>query len=256
LPPTDESTLDLRLVAVDLAGNVASVELPGVKLPRAPQDAAPVPLATQPAPLQPSAPAAQPSAPIPDEAQRLRRMAGEFLAQGRFPLAVARLEDALVLAPTDPDLLTELGTALYRAGRYDDANRRFQAALANAPQHPAALDGLALVAVTQRQYSQAREYLEQLQRLRPNSGLLWLRSGDVEHRLGNTARALAAWRKALNAEDGDPDAQASARRRLEYFGSLSAAETQPASSQPWHEPRPSRPSSSSMAMTSTKKPSR
>ena len=248
LPTCDQASVDLRIVATDLAGNVASADVLGVESPRL-RETPPEPAATQPAVPEPPPPT-PPSA----EAQRLRKLAGDFTAEGRFSLAAARLEDALALSPDNADLLVDLGTALYRAGRYDDARRRWQAALAAQPDHTGALDGLALAAVTQRQYPEAREYLLQLQRLRPSSGLVWLRSGDIEHRLGNTAQALVAWRKALSAAAADQNLRENARRRLEYFGSERLAETQPATGESWHEPPRPRPSLSSSETTTTKKP--
>jgi TolA-binding protein len=251
LPNCGAQAVDLRLVAADLAGNVSSADLLRVPLPEIQADRPPE---TQPATPVPSTEPAPP-APVPAEAEHLRKLARDFTAEGRFSLAAARLEDAVALAPRDADLLVELGTALYHAGRYDDAADRLHAALSAQPDHGGALDGLALVAATQRQYPQAREYLLQLQRLRPDSGLMWLRSGDIEHRLGNTAPARAAWRKVLNAADADDSVRAGARRRLAYFGSEPAT-TQPVTGEPWPEPPSLRPSSSSPGTTSIKKPAR
>ncbi len=252
LPNCDAQAVDLRIVAADLAGNIASadflrVPIPGIPAARPPE--------TQPAvPPQPVDPT--PPAPVPAEAEHLRKLARDFLAEGRFSLAAARLEDALALAPRDADLLVELGTALYRGGRYDDAASRLRAALQAQPDHGGALDGLALVAATQRQYPQAREYLLQLQRLRPDCGLVWLRSGDIEHRLGNTVPALAAWRNVLSAADADDSVCDGARRRLAYFGSEPAATTQSVTGESWPKPPRLRPSSSSAGTMSTKKPTR
>ena len=50
-----------------------------------------------------------------------------------FPWRAARLEDAVPLAPHDPDLLSDLGGALYRTGRYAEANSRYSAALQALP---------------------------------------------------------------------------------------------------------------------------
>jgi len=123
----------------------------------------------------------------------------------------------VAINPKDPDILAELGDALYRAGRYDDAGTRFTSALEALPDHVPAIEGLALVAATQRRYPQAREQMLHLQRLRPDSGSVWLRSGDVEHQLGNRATAIAAWQRVLSAADAGPDLREKAQRRLAYF---------------------------------------
>jgi tetratricopeptide (TPR) repeat protein len=111
-----------------------------------------------------------------------------------------------------------LTSALYRLARYNDSDPRFQSALDLAPDHPGAIEGLALVAATQKRYPQAREHLRHLLRLRPESGSVWLRVGDIEHRLGNEAEALDAWERVLTARETDADVRRQAQRRLDYFG--------------------------------------
>jgi Flp pilus assembly protein TadD len=255
LPECGQAALNLRVVATDLAGNTATAETLDVRIPP-PAEIAPEPAAANEPAEPPPPPADPPPLELPADAQRLRNLARSFMAEGRYSLAAARLEDAVSRAPRDADLLVDLGNALYRAGRYDEAGQRLQAALQAQPDHADALDGLALVAVTQKQYSQAHEYMLQLQRLRPQSGLVWLRSGDIEHRLGNLAPALAAWRKALAADDTDQNLRDNARRRLDYFDPARATGSRPSTGEPWQEPprpRP-RPSSSSSETTSTRKP--
>jgi len=241
-------TVDLRLVATDLAGNRTTSDLSQVSLPTSSRDAAEKATATQPAvgpwpasiepvgppmaaavtppavePVGPVAetqpaspePTTQPAAPDP---QNLRKLAARFMGEGRYALAVARLEEALEVAPGDADVLVELGSALYRLARYNDSDQRFQSALDLAPDHPGAIEGLALVAATQKRYPQAREHLRHLLRLRPESGSVWLRVGDIEHRLGNEAEALDAWERVLTARETDADVRRQAQRRLDYFG--------------------------------------
>jgi tetratricopeptide (TPR) repeat protein len=163
-------------------------------------------------------PKAMPAAPENErQLARLRAAAAQFMAQRRYPLAAARLEDALALAPADPTVLAELGGALYWAGQYDQAASRYQAALALRPDHLAALDGLALVAVTQKRYPDARAHLQRLLQLTPDSPVLWLRYGDVEHRLGNNARALEAWRRLRSLPQVDAATRQKAEQRLNYF---------------------------------------
>jgi tetratricopeptide (TPR) repeat protein len=179
------------------------------------------------------------------------------MGEGRYSLAAARFEDAVGFAPRDADLLARLGTALYRAGRHDEAGARFREALGTNADHAGALEGLALVAVTQKQYAQAREYMRQLQRLEPKSGSVWLRSGDIEHRLGNTPQALDAWRRVLAVAEADKDLREKAQRRLDYFGPQRRDNGKsPVTNDSWPELPSSRPSSSSAATNHTKRPSR
>jgi tetratricopeptide (TPR) repeat protein len=260
-PPETAGTLELRVVAADRAGNQSAADPLTLELPS-------VPPGTQPAaPAPPDAPLAAPPTTQPDphaarddlprlagpELAHLRELAQRFMRDGQYVLAAARYEDALALTPADPDLLVDLGSALYRANRYDTAQLRFDEALTAAPDHVGALEGLALVAATQKRYAQAREYLQRLQQLQPDSASVWLRSGDVEHKLGHAAAARNAWERVLQARTSDPLLRAKAQRRLEYFGAgpPSAAPSETESAWPVSSPQP-RPSSSSSGTNSTR----
>jgi tetratricopeptide (TPR) repeat protein len=115
-------------------------------------------------------------------------------------------------------LLSELGSALYSAGKYDDATTRFEAALKLTPDVPNALEGLALVAATQRRYPQAREHLLHLLRVNPQSAANWLRLGDIEHKLGNTEEAATAWQRVLDMRAADRALRDKAEKRLKLLG--------------------------------------
>jgi hypothetical protein len=265
-PPELSGTLDVRLVATDLAGNRAQEDVRGLDLPAALAPAAPAadppPAASQPSDANartstpgPLTPNVSPRAVV--EAQHLRGLAARFLDAGRFSLAAARFEDALAATPGDADLLADLGQVLIRLNRLEDADARFHAALDAAPDHARALDGLALVAATQRRYPQAREYLLRLQQLQPDVGGVWLRSGDIEHRLGNLTQALEDWERARTRSGKEQELRDKAERRLEYFGPQrterapnSAAKAQ------WPKPTNHPPSSSSAETKTTRNPSR
>lgn len=241
--PADAGVVvDLRVVATDRAGNRSASELSGISIPwpTESEPAAEDADASDDHPLlggmEPVAPVEiEPIAPTTSRQTReerdqnlehLRTLAGRFMSEGRWALAAARYRDALELSPDDADLLVDLGSAEYRLGRYDDATGRFRAALDALPNHIGALEGLALVAATQKRYPQAREHLQHLLELVPDSGANWLRYGDIQHRLGNTPRALDAWQRVLRL-NGDADLQNKAQRRIEFFGHKSDAPAKP-----------------------------
>ncbi len=251
---------DLRLVATDLAGNHAQDELLGLELPTA--EATTQPAETKPAAVPPPPPEYSDSNLPPRdlhataEAQRLRGLAEAYAHDGQLSLAAARYEDAVAAQPQSADLLASLGQIRFRLGAYDEAETRFRAALDIAPEHLAALDGLALVAATQKRYPQALELLIRLQKLQPAAGSVWLRSGDVEHRLGNLAQALADWKRACDRAGDDQDLRAKAQRRLDYFGSETRPPGPASTTKPtWPKPPSPRPSSSSTETKSIKNPS-
>lgn len=276
-PGLFDPPIELRLMAVDRAGNrcVANAAL----TPPPPRAAAPsagpapgghaetLPLSGAESVLADDMLVAGPPPALTPRTEatlgHLRGLAERFAACGQYSLAAARFADALALAPQDADLLVDLGSTLYRLGRYDEAAQRFESALATWPDHVGALEGLALVAATQRRYAVAREHMQRLLRLRPHDGTTWLRAGDVEHRLGNTRSALESWRRALAARDADEDLRSKARRRLDYFGpppadpelaSTAAGPPLPPAGQTWQRPPPHPRSSLSSEMKTSRKP--
>lgn len=277
-PEAAGPVIDLRVIATDLAGNRTSSDARNIRLRSPTTLSATQPVTSRPTTSAPSAgvspveppkvaavaplvlePQAPTSAPAPLsptetlDVQNLRTLAARFASEGRHSLAAARLEDALARSPQDPELLASLGDALYRTGRYDDAAARFKSALDALPDHVPAIEGLALVAATQRRYAQAREQMLHLQRLRPDSGTVWLRSGDIEHQLGNSTAAIAAWQRVLNAADTDQELREKARRRLEYFAPGRATQEQPSTlGNRWESPSNPRRSLSSTETMSTK----
>jgi Flp pilus assembly protein TadD len=272
-PPASAGPLmDLRVVATDLAGNRSVADVLDVTIPASPESASVEKATTRPATSAETRGAAHglelasdvsladtddvPRLAAAPEVQRLCGQADRFMGEGHYSLAAARFEDAVGVAPRDADLLARLGTALFRAGRHDEAGARFREALGSNVNHAGALEGLALVAVTQKQYAQAREYMRQLQRLEPKSGNVWLRSGDIEHRLGNTPQALDAWRCVLVVAGTDKDLREKAQRRLDYFSPQRRDDGKsPVTNDLWPELPSSRPSSSSAETNPTKRPS-
>jgi regulator of sirC expression with transglutaminase-like and TPR domain len=249
-PPDASPTIDIRLLATDLAGNRSFDGIAHVKLnptapekkPHTPQSDASAaensdtsldsdlyvpPVTPGTVPPLPQVTLSDDTTPAPEtlatsraeaKCARLRELAGKYLAQGRLSLATARLQDALDLVPDDPDLQVDLASILYRTRQYDEAACLFQQALDSSPDHASALEGLALVAATQNRYPQARSYLKRLLQLRPESGQHWLHYGDVEHLLGNTGAALDAWEKVLKIEPTDTAVRKKAQKRLKLFG--------------------------------------
>ena len=122
------------------------------------------------------------------------------------------------MTPDNADLQVDLGSVLFHAGQYDQAAGRFQRALDAFPNHLGAIEGLALVAVNQKRYPEARSHLEHLVKLCPDAAEHWLHFGDVEHMLGNAVDACAAWKKALQLEPADETIRPEAQKRLRLFG--------------------------------------
>ena len=226
MPENVSGPFDLRLVATDLAGNRSIAELTDISV-KITSDSTTEPTASNEdiqqnkPPLDPVIEPPTPKQPTVAEQknlEHLRRLAARFQAEGRYSLAAARLEDALQISPDDADLLVDLGSALYWSRRYDEAETNFGSALKTFPDHLGALEGLALVAATEKRYSHAHAYLRHLLRLKPESAKNWLSYGDIEHKLGNKTQALEAWQRVLGLDETDKKLRNHAEKRLKYFG--------------------------------------
>lgn len=212
--------VDLRIVATDLAGNRALDDLLDVPVEAAPPPPDAEPITGTPTPAPPAEPASASrryALGELDKLNELRNLSAKLGATGNYAQAAEALRQAVEMWPDDPDLLASLAEAVYSDGRHDEAEHWFSTAIAADPDHFRALEGLALVAATKRRYPQAAAHLEHLLRLQPNSAQIWLRYGDVEHKLGEKSRALEAWERVISLRDADPAVRQSAERRLKYF---------------------------------------
>jgi TolA-binding protein len=221
VPAAAPLPLELVLLTSDLAGNRAKSEPIVLSETVVAAEAPPEPTSRAPgAAPEPVAAAAVRSRPIPPQesrgVDRLRERAAEFAAQGRYALAAQRYRDALDIAPREPDLLASLGTMLYHLRDFEAAAGSYEHALAAQPEFPAALEGLALVAQTDRRYADAEQYLKRLSAQQPDAPLTWLRLGDVAHRLGNERHARDAWQQVLEL-DAPSELRDRARQRLTRF---------------------------------------
>lgn len=143
-----------------------------------------------------------------DEARELMRAAQADLAQGRNPNAVAKLERAVALAPSEPiaaDLEGSLGSAYLATGRIADAERLLQSSAERArkaqrPQTEAsALIDLGNLRATQARFADAQT--------------LYRSAAQAARRAGNSALAARASTNLARAiaDDG---------RRTEALGML------------------------------------
>lgn len=216
LPADATSRLDLRLIVTDAAGNRGMDQRLGLNV----STARIPPPASQPAADQGVTKPSRRPQPARTDPQtqaridRLRKRAERQLALARYAEARRLLQQALALKPDDAGLLTALGMAWLRSGERDKAEELLKQALAQQPQ-PRALEGLALIAALRHDWPTARSRLEALLKLEPDSALLWLRLGDIEHRMGRRDAARDAWQRAESlAREDELRQRAGQRLRL------------------------------------------
>src|SRR5579884_432855 len=117
------------------------------------------------------------------------------------PEAVAEWRAALVLAPGDPNLETELATALFTAHKYDDAMPLLQKLLAQRPDAPDLNFMLGESLWRMQQPEKAVAYLTTALRGDPNLLPAHAALGMVYALLGRNAEAVPHLEKALSLDD-------------------------------------------------------
>lgn len=224
---------DMRVIATDRAGHRGMSDLSGILVPlretrhvTTSQPAAELAAdksadAMLPKPVAAATPATRPSAEpkaLDAETARLVELATYFRERGQFDVATARLKSALARAPDNVDILSALGGDLASAQHWDEARAQYERAHELEPTNVDALEGLALVAVQERQYAKARDLLHTILGKQPESSATWLRLGDVQFRLGEKADAVTAWKRAAETAGKDEAARKRAEERVKQFG--------------------------------------
>jgi Flp pilus assembly protein TadD len=103
------------------------------------------------------------------ESRNLLRMGRESVRKGRPRSALGHYEEALKLSPWNADALKALGRLYYRNRQSDAARRLLIRAREADPTDGTVLSLLAEIALHENRRLAARGYLEQLQRLEPDS---------------------------------------------------------------------------------------
>jgi|ERR1022692_36050 tetratricopeptide (TPR) repeat protein len=105
----------------------------------------------------------------PDDFNTLMQVANLYYDGRQYPEAVKYYQLAVKSQPTNPDLLTDLGTSLWYTGDADGAIAEFQKALKYRPDHPGTLFNLGVVRWQGKLDPKgAVEAWEQLLRTNPN----------------------------------------------------------------------------------------
>ena len=142
---------------------------------------------------------------LPATAQALDLEAKNLFERGRFEFeegnletALDYLDQALKLAPANPNILLVKGQVLYKMDRYDEAEALFQGMIASggANVRSAAYVELAVMSGRQKRYGQAIDYYNKVLELHPERADLLLARGTMYMDLEDYARAEADFQKA------------------------------------------------------------
>jgi tetratricopeptide (TPR) repeat protein len=135
------------------------------------------------------------------------RMMAELAARiGRHEDACVLLERCLELAPGFDAARQNYAMVLHRANRPDDALAQIERLLAGEPRNPAYRNLKAVVLCRTGDYAEAVSLFEGILAEHPDQARIWLSHGHALKTMGETARAIAAYRRCAELEPAFGDA--------------------------------------------------
>jgi tetratricopeptide (TPR) repeat protein len=137
---------------------------------------------------------------IPSKAQREYQEAERLLAKNNVPGAVARLEQAILIAPQYSMAWNRLGTIAYKTQRYADAERYFRRALDEAPTAYEPLVNLGGVLLNLAKFDEALKYNLYAAMQRPDDALANSQLGITYAGLGQVEAAEKYLRESLKLD--------------------------------------------------------
>ncbi|HKO51160.1 MAG TPA: tetratricopeptide repeat protein [Polyangiaceae bacterium] len=151
--------------------------------------------------------AKSPAAASPDELVDAQTLLGDIhLARSRMTQAEAAYTDALKINPKAARALNGLGDALYRAGRFSEAQARFEASTQADPGDISAKIGVAKAKLSLERVDDASADLKKLRETYPTSVPVAYWFGRAQEAAGNRAVAETVYLGVLKAASSDPQA--------------------------------------------------
>jgi predicted Zn finger-like uncharacterized protein len=141
----------------------------------------------------------------PDEIVSAQTLLGDIhLARSRMSQAEAAYSEALRINPKAARALNGLGDALYRAGRYSEAQARFEASTQADPDDLSAKIGVAKSKLALERVEDANVMLKKLRDTYPQAVPVAYWYGRALEAAGNRTQAEAVYKDALKAASDDP----------------------------------------------------
>ena len=135
-----------------------------------------------------------------------------FLAQQRYPEAIAELRAAIEFYNRDSAIHYSLSRALVRAGKLVEAQASAERAVALAPTNAAFVAALGNILVDQKKWGPAAVAFEKAVQLDPNRKSAWSSLANASRLSGNAARSKAADEKAKSLPADSAEKSSSFRR--------------------------------------------
>ena len=131
-----------------------------------------------------------------------------------LPAALVQATEAVRLAPQSGVAHFYRGRVLYDLGRSNEARSEFETACRLNAQLPEPRYFLALINKQDGKYNLAADLFEQTVRLQPGNAMAWYLLGQSLEKQSENAKAVAAWRKAIEIDPNFSQALISLARAL------------------------------------------
>jgi serine/threonine protein kinase len=149
----------------------------------------------------------------PSYANRYRKqLARVFLERGKanlpgeLEMAIMDIKEAQRLDPGNHEAYFQLGRALTKSGRYDEALNQYEESIAIMPANPDAHFNLGYIFLGRKEYASAAREFEEVIKLKPAYlGDAYVNLGIARYNAGHLKKALIALKKALqlNPKNGN-----------------------------------------------------
>jgi tetratricopeptide (TPR) repeat protein len=149
-----------------------------------------------------------------DAALLLAQLAHAHTELGQHDQAIAVLTRAVASAPTSAPALNSLGYTLAERGeRLPEAIEYIERALKVEPDNPSYIDSLGWALFKQGRYEEAEPHLQKAATALPDQSVIQDHYGDVLARRGKLQDAITAWERALKG-DGDGIDKAAIEKKI------------------------------------------
>jgi Flp pilus assembly protein TadD len=140
----------------------------------------------------------------PNDAATQLLLADLYSTSGRKQDAERTVRQLVAIEPGNADALNYLGYLLADRGQQlDEAIRLVRRALDIEPDNPNYLDSLGWAYYRRGDFDQAEKYLTPAAQQMPRNATVQEHLGDILAKRGRWADAIAAWTRALQADEGD-----------------------------------------------------
>jgi tetratricopeptide (TPR) repeat protein len=148
---------------------------------------------------------------VPEDDRAWTELGKQYLVQDQLEKSMEASRHSIQLAPFKSMARNNLGVALNRLGKYDEAVNQFRVAASHDPLNTGALLSQSSPLMSLRRPLEAIQVLQQATRIAPHKASIWANLGAVQMEVGLEGEAEQCLMKALELHPGLHEAQENLR---------------------------------------------